>query len=149
MSAGQSRALDLAIAQAADKHQAAEKALGQARNRLRSAEATYGTLNGFCGEYAGRLRGINRFSKDSLANYHRFLGKLGHALASQKIDVDAAGHAVSQQQAAWQDALRRLKAMELLRDQRAAAALARQQRQDQKLTDEFAARSTRRITRHV
>jgi flagellar FliJ protein len=149
MSTGRPTALDLAIARAADMHQASEKALSQSRNRLRSAVATYGTLSAYCGEYAGRLRGMGRFSKDALSNYHRFLGKLDHALASQKNDVETAGQAVSQQQAAWQASLRRLKAMEWLRDQRAAAALGRQQRLEQKRTDEFAARGARRTTRHT
>lgn len=137
-------ALDLAIDMAAEKHETSEKALGNARTRLQSAETTYSTLNSFRGEYAGRLRGVTRFTDDKLGNYHRFLGKLSKALDSQKLDVDQAGQAVEQQQSAWFASLKRLKAMELLRDRRAAATEKQLKRQEQKQSDEFAARSARR-----
>jgi flagellar FliJ protein len=145
MSNANRSALELAIAGAADKHQASEQALGRARNRLRTSEATYATLDSFRGEYANRLRGINRLETDALGNYHRFLGKLGHALDSQQNDVDQAGVAVEQSQHTWFATLQRLKAMELLRDRRAAAEPARPKRLEQKQTDEFAARSARRL----
>jgi flagellar FliJ protein len=138
-------ALELAIASAAEKHQASEQALGQARNRLCTSETTYATLDSFRGEYANRLRGLTRLETDALGNYHRFLGKLGHALQSQKNDVHRAGVAVEQGQNAWFATLQRLKAMELLRDRRAAAEQARQKRLEQKQSDEFAARAARRL----
>ena len=141
-------ALELAIASAADRHQASEQALGKARNRLRTSEATYATLDSFRGEYANRLRGLTRLETDALGNYHRFLGKLGHALHSQKNDVDQAGVAVEQSQHNWFATLQRLKAMELLRDRRAAAEQLRLNRLEQKQSDEFAARSARRLRTH-
>lgn len=149
MSHPQPSALELAIAMAAQKHLASERALGNARNRLRSAESTYTTLETFRGEYASRLRSATHFKKDTLGNYHRFLGKLSMALDSQKNDVDSAGQAVAQQQSAWFASLQRLKAMELLRSRRAATAQTRLKRQEQKQSDEFAARSARRSQRHV
>jgi len=144
MSQSPNSALDLAIAKAAEEHQAAEQALALARGRLRAAETTYATLSNFNGEYEGRLRGVNRLSKDSLGNYHRFLDKLALALDSQRNDVDQAGQAVAQQKTAWFASLRRLKAMELLRERRAAAARTKIMRLEQKQSDEFAARSSRR-----
>lgn len=144
MSKPNSSALDLAINIASEKHETSEKALGQARTRLRTAETTYTTLNSFRGEYAGRLRSVTRFADDKLGNYHRFLGKLSVALDSQKRDVDQAEHVVEQQKNAWFATLKRLKAMELLRDRRAAAAEKQLKRQEQKQSDEFAARSARR-----
>jgi flagellar protein FliJ len=140
-------ALELAIAGAAEKHQASEKALGHARSRLRAAEATYATLGAFRGEYANRLRGVTHFSTDALGNYHRFLGKLGQALDSQQKGVTQAGHAVAQSQQALLASLQRLKAMELLRDRRAAAVQTHLKRLEQKQSDEFAARSARRLRR--
>lgn len=137
-------ALDLAIGMAAEKHETSEKALGNARTRLRGAETTYLTLDQFRGEYAGRLRGVTRFADDKLGNYHRFLGKLSLALDNQKLDVDQAGQALEQQKSAWFATLKRLKAMELLRDRRAAVAEKQLKRQEQKQSDEFAARSARR-----
>jgi flagellar FliJ protein len=137
--------LALAIAGAAEKHQATEKALGQARNRLRTAEATYATLDSFRGEYANRLRGLTRFDTNALGNYQRFLGKLGQALDSQQHDVSQAGQAVAQSRDAWFATLQRLKAMELLRDRRAAAAQLRLKRQEQKQSDEYAARRARHL----
>jgi len=138
-------ALDVAIAGAAEKHQASEQALGRARNRLRASEATYTTLGSFRAEYANRLRGATRLETDALGNFHRFLGKLGHALESQKNDVAQAGHAVEESQRAWFASLQRLKAMELLRARRAAADQLRLKRLEQKQSDEFAARSARRL----
>jgi flagellar FliJ protein len=148
MSQSNLSALEWAIRSAAEKHQAAEKILGQTRNRLRSAEATYATLDNFRGEYANRLRSVTRFDTTALEIYHRFLGKLEHALDSQKNDVTQAGNAVEQSQSAWFATLQRLKAMELLRDRRTAAAQIRQKRQEQKQSDEFAARSSRLLRRH-
>lgn len=148
MSNPQPSALDLAIDMASEKHAASEKALVNARARLRSAESTYSTLNAFRGEYAARLRGVTQFNKDALGNYHRFLGKLETALDSQKSDVKQASEAVVQQQSEWFCTLRRLKAMELLRNRRAATVQNRLKRQEQKQTDEFAARSARRSQRH-
>lgn len=141
-------ALDLAIAQADEKHETAQKALALARNRLRSSQATYDTLDHFRGDYANRLRGVTHAATDTLGNYHRFLGKLGQALHSQQQDLARAGQAVEQSQHSWFAALRRLRAMELLRERRAAAAEARAKRLEQKQSDEFAARSTRRLRRH-
>lgn len=137
--------LQLAIERAAEKHQASEKALGQAQNRLRTSQATYTTLDNFRGEYANRLRGVTRVQTGALGNYHRFLGKLGQALQSQRNDVDQASHAVEQNRQDWFATLQRLKAMELLLERRAAAADARLKRQEQKQSDEYAARSARRL----
>ncbi len=140
-------ALELAIAGAAERHRASEKTLGQARSRLRASEATYDTLDNFRGEYANRLRGVTRFDTNTLGNFQRFLGKLGQALDSQKSDVSKAGHAVEQSCDVWFATLKRLKAMELLRDRRTAAAQLRLKRLEQKQSDEFAARSARRSLR--
>ncbi len=148
MSQSARSALDLAIDSAAEKHEASEKALGEARRRLRTSQATYSTLDNFRGEYAGRLRGVTRLTTSTLGNFHRFLGKLGQALDSQLNDVNQAGQAVTQGQQAWSATLQRLKAMELLRERRAAAAQLRERRQEQKQSDEYAARSARRL-RHL
>jgi len=142
-------ALDLAIAKAAENHVASEKALAHARTRLKSAESTFTTLDRYRGEYAGRLRDITQVSKDALGNYHRFLGKLSLALDSQKHDVDHAGRVVEEQKRGWIATLQRLKAMELLRNRRAAIAQNHLKRQEQKQSDEFAARSARRFQRHA
>lgn len=141
-------ALDLAIAQAADQHLAAEKALADARNRLRTAESTWTTLDTYRGEYAKRLRGISTSNRDTLGNYHRFLDKLSAALDTQQQDVLQAEQAVAGQQARWSQTLRRLKSMELLRNRRAAAAQAQLIRQEQKQSDEYAARIARRSQGH-
>jgi flagellar FliJ protein len=143
MSNGANTALDLAIDQASEKHTASEKALAYARTRLSAAESTYATLHGFRGEYAQRLRGINAFSKDALGNYHRFLGKLSLALDNQQKDRDQAAQTVEQRTQEWFATLQRVKAMELLRNRRAAALEQQLKRQEQKQSDEFAARSAR------
>jgi flagellar FliJ protein len=148
MSQAKPTALDLAIAGAAEKHQAAEKALGQARNRLRSSEATYNILDTFRNEYANRLRGVTRFNTDALGNFHRFLGKLGHAVDTQRSDITQVGCEVERTRQAWSASLQRLRAMELLRERRAAAAQLHLKRLEQKQTDEFAARTARRIPRY-
>lgn len=148
MSKAHPSALELAIAQADEKHEAAQKALALARNRLRNSQATYATLDNFRGDYANRLRAVTHAAKDTLGNYHRFIGKLEQALHSQQQDVARADQAVEQSEHTWSAARRRLKAMELLRDRRAAAAQAREKRLEQKQSDEYAARSTRRLHRH-
>lgn len=148
MSTPHPSALDLAISHAADRHLASEKELAQARKRLRSAENTYSTLDNFRGEYACKLRGVKQLNTDTLGNYHRFLGKLSLALQSQQQDVTQAGQALQQQQKDWSESLRKLKAMELLRNRRAVAAQSHVKRQEQKQSDEFATRGARRGRSH-
>lgn len=144
MSQARSTALDVAIAKAAERHQHAEKALANAQAKLRGAQSTYGTLEAYCGEYAGRMRQVTTATRDALTNHRRFLDKLGLALDQQKQGVEQAGAALSHQQDAWFTSMRKLKAMELLRDRRTAAAQASLKRVEQKQSDEFAARSARR-----
>lgn len=141
-------ALELAIAQAAEQHLAAEKALAGARSRLRHAKSTWTTLDTYRGEYAKRLRGISTSNRDALGNYHRFLDKLAAALDTQQQDVHQAEQAVNEQQARWSQSLRRLKSMELLRNRRIAAAQIQIMRQEQKQSDEFAARIASRSQGH-
>lgn len=148
MSQAKTSALDLAIAQAAEHHLAAEKTLAGARTRLRSAQSTWTTLDTYRGEYAKRLRAISTSNKDTLGNYHRFLDKLTVALDTQQQDVNQAEQTVNEQQTRWFHTLRRLKSMELLRSRRAAAAQAKIMRQEQKQSDEFAARIAYRSQGH-
>ena len=149
MSALDQAALDIVIARAAENHQAAEKELVRARARLQSAEATFSTLENYRGEYANKLRGVTHFRTDSLGNYHRFLGRLSLALHSQKHDIVQAGKAVELQQKDCFESLRKLKAVELLRNRRASVAQAHAKRQEQKQSDEFATRSVQHNRRYT
>lgn len=149
MSSANTTALDVAITQAAERHRLAEKAMAQAHAKLRSAQSTFHTLDTYRAEYAGRLRHITSATKDALINQRRFLDKLGLALEQQREGVVQANAALAHQQEAWANAMRKLKAMELVRDRRLAAALGAQKRQEQKQSDEFAARAVRRAQMHA
>lgn len=146
MTPTQPSALDLAITQAAQRHLRTEKALAGAQSRLRHAQSTLQTLDAYRTEYANRLRSITHATRDALANHRRFLDKLSVALKQQQYDVDQAAQALAHQQAEWTTSMRKLKAMELLRNRRAAASALRLRRVEQKQTDEFAARRLRRFT---
>lgn len=135
-------ALELVIARAAEKHQASEQALSRARNRLQSSEAMLSQLGNYRGEYVNRLSALKQFTPDKLGNYHRFLGRLSLAMESQTHDVAQAGEMVERKQNDCLESLRRLKAVELLRNRRATAADNALRRQEQKDSDEFATRST-------
>lgn len=144
MSNPNTTALDAAIAQAAERHRMAEKALAQAHAKVRTAQSTYHTLDVYRAEYAGRLRHISSATLDALGNHRRFLDKLGLALDQQQQGVVQATEALAHQQEAWANAMRKLKAMELVRERRAAAARSAQKRLEQKQSDEYAARAVRR-----
>ena len=139
--------LDLAISQAAKARLAAERELAAARTRLQSAEMTYSTLDNYRGDYAKRLRSVTQAETPTLGNFHRFLDKLSLALQSQQHDVARAESNVAYQQSGYFESLKRFKAMEQLRSRRAATAMSRQNRQEQKQSDEFAAHTVRRNQR--
>lgn len=144
MSQTHATALDLAIAQAAERHLRCEKALASAQTRLRNAKTTFNTLDAYRAEYANRLRSMTHATKDGLANHRRFLDKLATAMDQQQQDVDNADQALMHRQSDWFVSLQKLKAMELLRSHREAAAQIRLKRLEQKQSDEFAARRLRR-----
>lgn len=137
-------ALDVAIAQAAQRHRHAEKALANAHAKVRTAQSTYHTLDAYRAQYAGRLRHITSTTKDALANHQRFLDKLGFAIDQQQQSVVQANEVLAHQQQAWSNSMRKLKAMELVRERRLTEALNAQKRLEQKQSDEFAARAARR-----
>ena len=74
-------------------------------------------------------------------------GRLSLALQGQEHDVTQAGQVVERQRHDCFESLRKLKAVELLRNRRAAAAQNVLKRQEQKDADEFATRSACRNRR--
>jgi flagellar FliJ protein len=93
-------------------------------------------------EYAQRLReatagGITRLI---LRNYQDFLARIDEAIVQQRIAVDHSEHSTRAGQNHWQTQNTRLKAIDTLSQRHDARERYRENRQEQKLLDEFSSR---------
>lgn len=136
-------AIRLALDLARQREDGASRVLARAAGDLRQAESTLGTLRRYSADYATRWRGQTVDTPIAHANFHRFLGKLDEAVGAQAAETSQRERSAAQARDGWQDAHRKVRSLELLLEKRRNAALHRQERQAQKLNDEFAARSVR------
>lgn len=93
-------------------------------------------------EYAQRLReatagGITRLI---LRNYQDFLARIDEAIAQQRVVVNNSEHSTRAGQNHWQTQNTRLKAIDTLSQRHDARERYRENRQEQKLLDEFSTR---------
>lgn len=138
-----SQALAAALELAAEHHSAAEKRLAQAHTRVNDARRTLDTLSRYRGDYAARWRSITEADAAALANFRRFLLKLDEAVLTQQQEAQKCTESLHAAQAQWNQTRRRIKSLELLIDRRQAAQRLRDNRLEQKSSDEFAARRSR------
>ena len=108
----------------------------------RDARNKLAMLQQYRDEYATRFRQAaqNGLSPREWHNYQEFLNRLDEAIAAQNQTVTQQARNTANGQVHWQQQRKKLKAFDTLSERHQARENAREQRQDQKVQDEFALR---------
>lgn len=120
----------------------ATRQLGRLIAAEQSQRSRLQMLEQYRGEYAQRLReaaaqGVTRFV---LLNYQDFLARIDEAIMQQRIAVENSENCTKAGQEHWQTQNKQLKAIDTLSQRHDARERYRENRQDQKLQDEFSSR---------
>jgi flagellar FliJ protein len=123
----------------------AAKRLGAALKSVEEAEQKLKMLLGYRDDYANRLdqaqmAGITPFA---YANFVAFVGKLDNAINGQQEVVKHAKYKRELEKTAWQESERKRLSYRTLNDRAAAEALKIENKRDQKMMDDHAARTVR------
>jgi len=139
---GNPSALETLIDLTTQQSNEAAKLLGQVVRHQQEAQERFDLLQSYRQEYADRLqqRMTQGLSPESYGNFSRFLQGLDRALAQQSMVLEQSRRNVESARASWQQHERKRLSYGTLvqREQLAAQRLA--VRQEQKQTDELAAR---------
>ena len=124
----------------------AAKRLGAALKGVEEAEQKLKMLLGYRDDYAQRLdqaqmAGITPFA---YANFVAFVGKLDNAINGQQEVVKHAKYKSELEKTAWQESERKRLSYRTLNDRAALEALKIENKRDQKMMDDHAARTVRR-----
>jgi flagellar FliJ protein len=124
----------------------AAKRLGAALKGVEEAEQKLKMLLGYRDDYAQRLdqaqmAGITPFA---YANFVAFVGKLDNAINGQQEVLKHAKYKSELEKTAWQESERKRLSYRTLNDRAAAEALKIENKRDQKMMDDHAARTVRR-----
>ena len=108
----------------------------------RDARNKLAMLQQYRDEYATRFRQAaqNGLSPREWHDYQEFLNRLDEAIAAQSQTVTQQARNTANGQVHWQQQRKKLKAFDTLSERHQARENAREQRQDQKVQDEFALR---------
>jgi flagellar FliJ protein len=123
----------------------AAKRLGAALKVVEEAEQKLKMLLGYRDDYAQRLdqaqmAGITPFA---YANFVAFVGKLDNAINGQQEVLKHAKYKSELEKTAWQESERKRLSYRTLNDRAAAEALKIENKRDQKMMDDHAARTVR------
>ena len=123
----------------------AAKRLGAALKGVEEAEQKLQMLLGYRDDYANRLdqaqmAGITPFA---YANFVAFVGKLDNAINGQQEVLKHAKYKSELERSAWQESERKRLSYRTLNDRAAAEALKIENKRDQKMMDDHAARTVR------
>lgn len=138
-------ALDTLIELAQRASDDAAKRLGAALKDVDDAEQKLKMLLGYRDDYAQRLdqaqmAGITPFA---YANFVAFVGKLDNAINGQQEVVKHAKYKSDLEKSAWQESERKRLSYRTLNERAAAEALKVENKRDQKMMDDHAARTVR------
>ncbi len=138
----QASALETLIDLAQRDADAAAKRLGIALKAVEEAEQKLQMLHDYRDDYATRLdaaqmAGITPFAYH---NFVAFVAKLDNAIAGQREVLKHAQYKSGLERAAWQESERKRLSYRTLSERAAAAALKIENKRDQKLMDDHAAR---------
>jgi flagellar protein FliJ len=131
---------------AQDRSQAAAQALARLKNAWQEAENKLQQLQGYLAEYNNRLQqqAQTGFSISQLRDFQAFILKLELAIRAQVEEVERCHARWQQGQVEWQAREREVKAYQTLRVRHDEAERKTEERQDQRLQDEFARNLHRR-----
>lgn len=121
------------------------KRLGVALKAVEEAEQKLQMLLGYRQDYADRLdqAQMNGITPFAYANFVAFLGKLDNAISGQREVIKHAEYKADTERKALQESERKRLSYRTLNERAAAQALAIETRRDQKMMDDFAARTAR------
>lgn len=137
-----SSALHILIELAGTESDDAARRLGQAVRTGEEAEQKLSLLVQYRDDYATRLQngmGAGLAAAD-YRNYQNFIDKLDQAIHGQQLVVEQAQQRIGAERAAWQACERKRLSYGTLADRAQQREALREQRRDQKQTDELAAR---------
>ena len=128
---------------AQQRSDAAAMHLGALTAEVTKAEAKLNMLLGYREEYRERFRASVQQDIHSAGwkNFQQFLEKLDEAIEQQRSAVLASQQAAHRGQREWQSKQKDVKAYDTLEQRHSAVVGERLKRQDQRLMDDFAARS--------
>ncbi len=138
-------ALETLIELAQRDSDAAAKRLGAALKGVEEAEAKLQMLLGYRDDYANKLdqaqmAGITPFA---YRNFVAFIDKLDNAINGQREVLKHAKYKSEQEKKAWQESERKRLSYRTLNERAAAEALKVENKRDQKMMDDHAARTVR------
>ena len=138
-------ALDTLIELAQRDSDDAAKRLGAALKGVEEAEQKLQMLLGYRDDYANRLdqAQMNGITPFAYANFVAFVGKLDNAINGQQEVLKHAKYKSELEKAAWQESERKRLSYRTLNDRAAAEALKIENKRDQKMMDDHAARTVR------
>jgi flagellar FliJ protein len=124
-----------------DAEDAAQR-LGAANKAVEEAEQKLQMLLGYRDEYARKLDAaqVAGITPQAYHNFIAFIAKLDNAVNGQREVLKHAQYKSGQEKAAWQAVERKRLSYRTLNERAEAQALARENKRDQKLMDEHAAR---------
>jgi flagellar FliJ protein len=123
----------------------AAKRLGAALKGVEEAEQKLQMLLGYRDDYANRLdqAQMNGITPFAYANFVAFVGKLDNAINGQQEVLKHAKYKSELEKATWQESERKRLSYRTLNDRAAAEALKIENKRDQKMMDDHAARTVR------
>ena len=138
-------ALETLIELAQRDSDAAARRLGAALKAVEEAEQKLQMLLGYRDDYANKLdqaqmAGITPFA---YRNFVAFVGKLDNAINGQREVLKHANYKSEQEKKAWQESERKRLSYRTLNERAAAEALRIENKRDQKMMDDHAARTVR------
>ena len=124
----------------------AAKRLGAALKGVEEAEQKLQMLLGYRDDYANKLdqAQMNGITPFAYANFVAFVGKLDNAINGQQEVLKHAKYKSDLEKATWQESERKRLSYRTLNDRAAAEALKIENKRDQKMMDDHAARTARR-----
>lgn len=123
----------------------AAKRLGEALKQVEEAQQKLEMLVGYREEYGRKLEAaqIAGITPSAYHNFVAFIGKLDSALSGQREILKHAQYKAGIERSQWQECERKRLSYRTLNERAAREALKLENRRDQKLMDDFAARSAR------
>lgn len=120
----------------------AAKELGRLISLEKDARSRIALLENYRQEYAARFRTAaeSGIKPQQWANFEEFLARLDEAIQQQQQIVDASAGRTAEGQKHWLSQRNRVQAFDQLAQKHEASLRYRENRQDQKIADEFASR---------
>jgi len=138
-------ALDTLIDLAQRESDACAKRLGAALKAVEEGEQKLTMLTGYRQDYADKLDAaqVNGITPFAYANFTAFVGKLDNAINGQREVIKHAQFKADTERRAWQESERKRLSYRTLNERAAQEALAIENKRDQKMMDDHAARTVR------